>query len=96
MTTGDTDFLLISEANEAEAVIAALMASSAAGMISNVATVRAWTGAEFNQSPIGVLKRRRRTDLLASIDRATFKTCAIAPAASPSSLRSPCSMTGGE
>src|SRR5206468_7574150 len=47
MTTGDTDFLLISETDEAEAVIAALMASSAAGMISNVATVRAWTGAEF-------------------------------------------------
>ena len=47
MTTGDTDLLLISETNEAEAVIAALMASSAAGMISNVATVRAWTGAEF-------------------------------------------------
>jgi uncharacterized protein with GYD domain len=47
MTTGETDFLLISETNEAEAVIAALMASSAAGMISHVATVRAWTGAEF-------------------------------------------------
>ena len=47
MTTGETDFLLISEANEGEVVIAALMASSAAGMISNVATVRAWTGAEF-------------------------------------------------
>ena len=47
MTTGDTDFLLISETNEAEAVIAALMTSSAAGMISHVATVRAWTGAEF-------------------------------------------------
>jgi len=47
MTTGETDFLLISEANEGEAVIAALMASSAAGMISNLATVRAWTGAEF-------------------------------------------------
>jgi uncharacterized protein with GYD domain len=37
MTTGDTDFLLISEANEAEAVIAAVMAASAAGIISNVA-----------------------------------------------------------
>jgi uncharacterized protein with GYD domain len=47
MTTSDTDFLLVSETDEAEAVIAALMASSAAGMISNVATVRAWTGAEF-------------------------------------------------
>ena len=47
MTTGDSDFLLISEANESEAIIAALMAFSAAGMISNVATVRAWTAAEF-------------------------------------------------
>jgi uncharacterized protein with GYD domain len=46
-TTGETDFLLISEANEAEAVIASLLASSAAGMISDVRTVRAWTGEEF-------------------------------------------------
>ena len=47
VTTGETDFLLISEANEAEAVIAALMAASAAGTISHVSTARAWTGAEF-------------------------------------------------
>jgi uncharacterized protein with GYD domain len=47
MTTGETDFLLISEANESEAVIGALMAVSAAGTISNVSTVRAWTAAEF-------------------------------------------------
>src|SRR5437762_2130074 len=47
MTTGETDFLLISEANEAEDVIGALMAVSAAGTISNVSTVRAWTAAEF-------------------------------------------------
>lgn len=46
-TTGETDFLLISEANESEAVIAALMAASAAGTISHVSTSRAWTGAEF-------------------------------------------------
>jgi uncharacterized protein with GYD domain len=46
-TTGDTDFLLISEADEAEAVIAALMAVAAAGTISHVSTARAWTGAEF-------------------------------------------------
>jgi uncharacterized protein with GYD domain len=46
-TTGETDFLLISEANEAEAIIAALMATSAAGMTSHVSTVRAWTGVEF-------------------------------------------------
>src|SRR6516164_3912618 len=47
VTTGETDFLLISEANEAEAVLAALMAASAAGTISHVNTVRAWTAAEF-------------------------------------------------
>ena len=47
MTTGDSDFLLISEANESEAIIAALMAFSAAGMISDVATGRAWTATEF-------------------------------------------------
>jgi uncharacterized protein with GYD domain len=47
VTTGETDFLLISEANEAEAVLAALMAASAAGTISHVSTVRAWTAAEF-------------------------------------------------
>ncbi|MBO0717992.1 MAG: GYD domain-containing protein [Rhizobiales bacterium] len=49
LTTGDTDFLLISEANEAESVIASLMAASATGTISNVSTVRAWTGAEFKE-----------------------------------------------
>jgi len=47
MTTGETDFLLISEANEAEALIGSLLAASAAGTISHVSTVRAWTGAEF-------------------------------------------------
>ncbi|WFU42612.1 GYD domain-containing protein [Bradyrhizobium sp. CB82] len=46
-TTGDTDFTLISEANEAESIIAALFAAVAAGTISNVTTSRAWTGAEF-------------------------------------------------
>jgi uncharacterized protein with GYD domain len=38
MTIGETDFVLISEANEAEAIIAALMAASAAGTISHVST----------------------------------------------------------
>jgi len=46
-TTGESDFLLISEANDAEAIIAALMAASATGAISHVSNVRAWTGAEF-------------------------------------------------
>jgi uncharacterized protein with GYD domain len=45
--TTETDFLLISEANEAEAIIASLMAAAAAGTISDVSTGRAWTGAEF-------------------------------------------------
>jgi uncharacterized protein with GYD domain len=46
-TTGDSDFMLISEADEAESVISALLAASASGTISNVTTARAWTGAEF-------------------------------------------------
>jgi uncharacterized protein with GYD domain len=46
-TTGDSDFLLISETNDAENIIAALMAAAAAGTISDMTTARAWTGAEF-------------------------------------------------
>jgi uncharacterized protein with GYD domain len=46
-TTGNSDFLLVSEANDAENIIAALMAAAAAGTISDVTTARAWTGAEF-------------------------------------------------
>jgi hypothetical protein len=46
-TTGDSDFLLISETNDAENIIAALMAAAAAGTVSDVTTARAWTGGEF-------------------------------------------------
>ncbi len=46
-TTGDADFLLITETNEAESAIAALLAAAAVGTISDVTTSRAWTGAEF-------------------------------------------------
>lgn len=46
-TTGETDFMLISEANDAESLIAGLLAATAAGTISDVTTARAWTGAEF-------------------------------------------------
>jgi uncharacterized protein with GYD domain len=46
-TTGESDFLLISEAEEPEAIIAALMAASATGAVSHVSNARAWTGAEF-------------------------------------------------
>ena len=46
-TTGDSDFMVISEANETESIIAALLAAVAAGTISDVKTARAWTGAEL-------------------------------------------------
>jgi uncharacterized protein with GYD domain len=46
-TTGDADFLLITETDEAESIIATLMATAAAGMISDVTTSRAWTAGEF-------------------------------------------------
>jgi uncharacterized protein with GYD domain len=46
-TTGDANFLLITETNEAESAIAALLATAAASTISGVTTSRAWTGAEF-------------------------------------------------
>ena len=46
-TTGDTDFMVVSEANEAESIIAAMLAAVASGSISDVKTARAWTGAEF-------------------------------------------------
>ena len=47
MTTGDTDFLIVTEADEAESIIASLLAAAAAGTISDVTTSRAWTGREF-------------------------------------------------
>ena len=47
ITTGDSDFMTVAEANEAETLIAAYLAASAAGTITDVSTQRAWTGAEF-------------------------------------------------
>ena len=46
-TTGETDFLLVTETEEAENIIAALMAAAATGSVSHVTNVWAWTGAEF-------------------------------------------------
>ena len=46
-TTGDTDFMVVSEATESESIISAMLATVASGTICNVRTVRAWTGAEF-------------------------------------------------
>jgi hypothetical protein len=39
--------MLVTEADEAEAIIAALMAAAAAGTIADLTTSRAWTGKEF-------------------------------------------------
>ena len=46
-TTGDSDFVCITEADDAEAAIAAMLGAAAAGTISDISTARAWTGAEF-------------------------------------------------
>jgi len=45
-TTGDSDFMLITE-GEPESILAALLATATSGMVCDVSTVRAWTGAEF-------------------------------------------------
>ena len=46
-TTGDADFVIISESEDSESVIAGLLVAAAAGTISDTSTARAWTGAEF-------------------------------------------------
>ena len=46
-TTGDTDFMVIAEADDPDTILGALMAATAAGMICNVSTGRAFTGKEF-------------------------------------------------
>ena len=47
MTSGDSDILLISEFDNGEAAIALGMVVAAAGTVTNLRTVRAWTTAEF-------------------------------------------------
>lgn len=47
MTTGTNDIVLISEAPDGADAVALGMAVASTGSISNVQTVRAWTGAEF-------------------------------------------------
>jgi hypothetical protein len=81
--TGESDFLLISETNEAEAVIAALMATSAAGTVS-VMLAPQGLGPVRNskQSPRGLRKRPARIDLQASADCSLAKFAAIRRASS--------------
>src|SRR5271165_1477865 len=63
-TTGDSDFLIVTEGDDAESVIAALLATAGAGTISDISTARAWTGKEPKRLP----KQRRRTRRLASTE----------------------------
>ena len=47
VTTGETDWMAITEFNDGADLIPALLVVSASGGVSNVKTVRAYTGAEF-------------------------------------------------
>lgn len=47
ITTGDSDFMVIAEAPDAESIVAGTMVAAAAGGITDITTTRAWTGAEF-------------------------------------------------
>lgn len=46
-TTGDTDFMVISEGEDASDAVAAAMVGAALGGVSDVQTIQAWTSAEF-------------------------------------------------
>lgn len=48
VTTGETDWMTISEFDEGADLIPALLVVSASGGVSNVKTVRAYTGVEFS------------------------------------------------
>jgi uncharacterized protein with GYD domain len=65
-TTGETDFLLVTETEEAENIIAALMAAAATGSVSHVTNVRA-PGQVRNSNQLlrKLPKQRVRTDLRA-------------------------------
>jgi len=47
MTTGEYDFVLVSEAPDGEIAVALGMAAAASGSVSDLKTVRAWTSADF-------------------------------------------------
>ena len=49
ITTGDTDFMLVAEADRAEDFLAGVMAATASGSVTNVKTVQAWSSAEFSK-----------------------------------------------
>ncbi len=47
MTTGENDFVLVSEAPDGEIAVALGMVAAASGAVSDLTTVRAWTSADF-------------------------------------------------
>jgi uncharacterized protein with GYD domain len=47
VTTGDTDFMLTVETDDASKLMAALMVTGASGAVANLKTVQAFTTAEF-------------------------------------------------
>lgn len=47
VTTGDSDFLLIAEADRAEDFLAGVMVAGASGAVTDLKTVRAWSSADF-------------------------------------------------
>ncbi|MCF1708498.1 GYD domain-containing protein [Tabrizicola sp. J26] len=47
LTTGDNDFLMVTESDDSTGLIAALMVAGASGAVANLKTVQAFTSAEF-------------------------------------------------
>lgn len=47
MTTGETDFMMVVDADDGSDIIPALMVAGASGSVANLKTVRGFTSAEF-------------------------------------------------
>lgn len=47
LTTGDTDFMIVAQADDLSGVIASLMVAGASGAVSGLKTVQAFTSKEF-------------------------------------------------
>jgi len=59
LTTGDTDFLMIAEADDLNGMLAALIAAGASGAVTGLKTVQAFTSKEFTaaQKAAGALMK---------------------------------------
>jgi uncharacterized protein with GYD domain len=68
-TTGDTDFMVISEANEAESIIAAMLAAEASGTISNLTMQEPGLERNSKRWPKRLAKQRAFTEPLAKAER---------------------------